>query len=70
MLLVVSLLGAASLGVLGTVEALLHGGTQTGLLFTLAGLIFALRGPGQLGQPSNEGPGLAPGQGERAEPRG
>ncbi len=43
--LIAALLAASCLGLLGTFEALYHGGTQTGLLFTLAGLIFAVRRP-------------------------
>jgi hypothetical protein len=43
--LVGALLAAICLGLLGTFEALYRGGTQTGLLFTLAGLIFAARRP-------------------------
>ncbi|MDE0886313.1 MAG: hypothetical protein OSB70_12370 [Myxococcota bacterium] len=49
-----ALFSAAALGVLGTLLALESGSAETGLLFTLAGLIFALRVPRPFGA---RGPG-------------
>jgi len=46
-----ALVSAAGLGVLGTLLALETGSAETGLLFTLAGFIFALRIPRPLGVP-------------------
>ena len=45
-----ALVSAAGLGILGALLAFETGSADTGLLFTLAGLIFALRSPRPFGQ--------------------